>query len=537
LWPQSNKPMAFTARTIRLEETGQFSKLFIDYLHQAPALQPFYTHAPNAAGYAAALNALQYEEKNRSILVQALHEQYAHAGMAAPEDLMQTLAQTETRTVTTGHQLCLFTGPLYFVTKIASTIRLAETLAATHQHSIVPIYWMASEDHDVEEIRALRVYGKTLRWETTQTGPTGLLQTTDLTDLLAELRQILGTTPAAEAWMKTIELCYVDAPNLAVATRRLVHALFGNRVLVLDSNSPALKKTFVSFLKTDLWQHTAEANVRQTMQELAALGYEAQVNPRTINVFYMRDGMRERMEREGVTWRVLNTELVFSETALEEELQNHPERFSPNVVLRPLYQQCILPNLAYVGGPGELAYWLEYRRFFETQNVFFPVLHPRFFSVFADAGSLEKLEKKNLGLTDLFRHPDELARALVLRESGDQVHLENEKAALEKMYAAIAARLAAIDPTLKAAAEGEGQKVKNGLAALESKMIRAEKQKQEVVLNQVKKIRDKILPEGALQERKDNFLPYAIDYGDHFITDLIAAIDSFNQNLNVLIKE
>ncbi|MGL4597010.1 MAG: bacillithiol biosynthesis cysteine-adding enzyme BshC, partial [Bacteroidia bacterium] len=323
-------------------------------------------------------------------------------------------------------------------------------------------------------------------------------------------------------------------PNLAVATRRFVQAIFGDRILILDSNHRALKKIFVPFLKTDLWEHTADREVRKQIDALASLGYDAQVNPRAINVFYMRDGMRERMERVGEGWQVLNTTIHFSAQELETELEHFPERFSPNVVLRPLYQQFILPNLAYVGGPGELAYWLEYRSFFETQNVFFPVLHPRFFSVIADAGSLEKLEKKNLTVADLFRHPDELARALVMREAGEQVNLEKEKQEIEQLYAAIAARMTVFDPTLKAAAEGEGQKAKNGLAALESKMIRAEKQKQEVLLNQVKKVRDKILPEGVLQERKDNFLPYAIAYGPDFINDLIATIDPMNRDVNVL---
>ncbi len=528
--------MAFTAHSIAPETTGQFSSLFLDYLAQAETLKPFYAHAPNAAGYAQALNEIRYNENNRSILVAAIREQYDQAAVALPENLVQQLAQAQTLTVTTGHQLCVFSGPLYFVTKIASTIRLAETLSQTHQRAIVPVYWMASEDHDVEEIRALRVYGKTLRWETSQTGPTGLLQTTDLTELLTALREALGTSAEAEAWMQTIERCYVGAPNLAVATRRLVHAIFGDRVVVLDSHNRALKTIFIPYFKTDLWQHTADENVRQSIDALADLGYAAQVNPRAINVFYMRDGMRERMERVGEGWRVLNTELEFSAAALEAELKQFPERFSPNVVLRPLYQQCILPNLAYVGGPGELAYWLEYRSFFESQDVFFPVLHPRFFSVFADAGSVEKLAKKNISLEDLFRHPDELARALVLREAGDQVNLEHEKQELEKLYNAITQRVSAIDPTLKGAAEGEAQKAKNGLAALESKMIRAEKQKQEVILNQVKKVRDKILPEGALQERKDNFLPYAIAYGSGFITDLIDVIDPMEKRLQVLVK-
>lgn len=529
--------MTFRTSTIPLAATGQFSPLFLDYIHDAEKLRPFYTFRPDASAFAAAIEKLNGQTFDRVALVDVLREQEAEELQRNPAlaERISALLQGNTFTVCTGHQLCLFTGPLYFIYKIITTIRLAETLKEKYPaQDFVPVYWMASEDHDFEEINHAHLFGKTLRWTYDAKGPAGKLPTATLLPLLDELKTVLGESPSAQEFFAMIAAAYDGQATLAEATRRLVHALFGKyNLLVLDADDVRLKKRFVPFMRNELLQPENEKLVLAQSAALEKAGYSAQVNPRAINLFYMREGLRERIEKENGAYRVLNTELRFSEQELLAELDAHPERFSPNVVLRPVYQQVILPNLAYVGGPGELAYWLQYKTMFDALNVLLPVLVPRSFALIADKPSQDRLQKLGVALSELFGDIEALLKTYVQRTSGSTLDLSPQKEQLKALFAEVRTKAAAIDATLEKATDAELQKQLNALEGLESKFVRAEKQKQETALNQLRKLKEKFFPEGALQERYDNFLPYALKHSG-FIDALHDSLAAFGNELLVL---
>ncbi|MGL5892264.1 MAG: bacillithiol biosynthesis protein BshC, partial [Bacteroidia bacterium] len=255
-------------------------------------------------------------------------------------------------------------------------------------------------------------------------------------------------------------------------------------------------------------------------ESIAALeknGYSAQVNPRAINLFYLGKNTRERIDRSGDNFLLTASAQTIERNTLLAELEQHPERFSPNVVLRPLYQQCILPNIAYIGGPGEIAYWLEFRSFFEAQKISFPVLLPRAFALVVDKGTATKLAKLQVQLPELFEHVDTLLGNYVKRTAGAELSFENEQQALQEVFTALTAKASAVDVTLRGAAESTLQQIKNSITALESKVLRAAKQKEETSLDQLRKLREKILPGGVLQERSDNILPLLLRYGNDFL--------------------
>ena len=493
---------------ISFSESGQFSRIFLDYVSANENLKPFYSYAPDTNGYSQAMNEMQYEEKNRAVLTAAIKKQYADSGIQVPEKLFSKLQETGTLTVTTGHQLCLFTGPLYFITKIATTIRLAEKLESETGKKIVPVYWMASEDHDFAEIASVNLFGKTISWEKPANGAVGKLETDSLQTVIEELKSVLGQSSEAVNLFSLFSKVYAPGNNLATATRNLVHEIFEKKVIVLDGDDAELKKLFLPVLENDLKNQTAFHSVNDSIGQLKQIGYEAQVNPREINVFYTGKNFRERIEKNGEEYRALNSEIVFSKTELEAELKNNPAAFSPNVVLRPLYQQTILPNLAYVGGPGEIAYWLEYKKMFDDLKTFFPVLQPRSFILLSDSSAQKKMDKLGISVKTLFGEIEELVKSFVSERAGADLNFDSEKSELKKVYDTVISKSETADPTLKKSAEAELQKALNSLDALLGKMLRAEKQKQETDISQLRKLHSVFFPNGVLMERYSNFIPY-----------------------------
>jgi len=316
----------------------------------------------------------------------------------------------------------------------------------------------------------------------------------------------------------------------------LVNALFGSYGLIaLDASDKNLKKLFIPVMKDELLHQPSMPLVLQGIKALSEAGYEAQVNPRDINLFYMLDNLRCRIEKlpGKEEYQLVNTTTRFSTSELMDELDKYPERFSPNVVLRPLYQQQILPNLAYVGGPGELAYWLEYKQFFAHFHTFFPVLMPRNFVMWVEEGVNTKMKKLGQTVSSLSNGLADIERKYAQEHAGQKMSLEQESEKIRLLYADVVTAATAADATLKALAEAELQKTLNGIKNLESKMMRSEKQKQETALNQIRTLKEKLFPGNDLQERVDNFMALYLKHGNLFIETLKKGLDPFEQKMIV----
>lgn len=527
--------MTLKKQHISFEETKQFSKLFLDYINGESTLRKFYSYSPDIDSFKQAIQDKSKEDINRQLLVKALKEQYEKAKLDVPASV-ELLEKENTFTVCTGHQLCLFTGPLYFIYKIISTINLAEALKKKYpENNFIPVYWMATEDHDFEEIASVNLFGKKVKWGNQLSGAVGRLNTASLNVVIDELKLILGESENAKNLIQLFSDAYLNHTNLAEATCNLVHQLFSEYGLViLNGDDYLLKNELLKIIKDDIFNTTNHKLVSETISELEKIGFKSQVNPREINVFYMKDNIRERIEKNGDNYKVLNTEITFTKDELDEEIDLQCDRFSPNVVLRPLYQQKILPNLAYVGGPGEIAYWLEYKTMFEHHKINFPVLMPRNFALLSDEKAELQMKKLGLSKADLFKDIDQLTKEFVSKNAQTDVSLKDQEEKLKAMFTDLAAKASAVDPTLKASVEAEYQKALTSLKNIEGKLIKSEKQKQETNINQIKKLKDKFLPEGVLQERHDNFSPYYLKSGKGFIGDLKEAFDPFEFKMLIL---
>jgi bacillithiol biosynthesis cysteine-adding enzyme BshC len=362
---------------IPLEQTGFFNRLILDLISGKDAVKPFYGLHHTVESYAAKMHERSTFPLDRATLVDVLIDQYEAIGRAKDAVLsnINALRDDRTFTITTGHQLNIFTGPLYFVYKILHTIRLAEELQKHYpDNRFVPVYWMATEDHDLAEISFFHLFGKKYEWNTTQTGATGRMETTGLSDICDELEQVFASQPQGLKLVNLFREAYAQK-TLAQATRHLANALFGHYgLVVVDGDNAALKSRFADAMLRDAFNGEAFEAVKTTSRQLSELDYHTQINPREINLFYLADGVRERIVRTDTGFYVLHTELRFTDDALRSEMKAHPEKFSPNVVLRPMYQECVLPNLAYIGGAGELAYWLQLKEAFTAMGFSYPVL-------------------------------------------------------------------------------------------------------------------------------------------------------------------
>lgn len=519
-------------------DTGRFSRLFLDYVANKPELSELYAHRPEQSAFAEAVAAKSAHPINRGTLVTALQGQYAGYELpAAVQTNIDALASDTTFTVTTGHQLCLFTGPLYFLYKIATAINLATQLNASENgKQFVPVYWMASEDHDFDEINHANLFGQTLRWEHDAKGPVGWLETEAMAPVLDALEAVLGTRSNATELLTMMRAAYQQQPTLAAATRFLVHELFGSYGLVIvDGDDAALKACFAPAMRTELLEQPSAGAVRKNTAVLESCGHKGQVTPRAINLFWIEPGVRSRIVPDGDDFEVLNHRKM-TRSELLSALEEHPEKFSPNVVLRPLYQEMVLPNVAYIGGPGELAYWLQLKGVFDAYEVPFPVLMPRNFLMLLDGGIQKKLTKLELLPADLFTNLEQLKKSYVATHASGSLSLAAEKEQLSTMYAALRDRAVAIDPSLKGAVEGEEQRQLKALDGLEKRLVKAEKQRHETALSQLDGMANKLFPNNSLQERHDNFIPYYLRYGQSFIDELLATLDPFRLEM-VLLKE
>lgn len=530
--------MDCTTEFINYAETGYFSRLILDYLNEDPKLKPFYVHSPASPDFEKIIKARADFPTNRSLLVDEL--QKAYVGMQTDEAVKQSirlLADENTFTVCTAHQPNLFTGYLYFIYKIVHAIKLAAHLKDQYpQYNFVPVYYMGSEDNDLDELGSVHIEGKTYRWHTDQSGAVGRMRPDGLEALIDEIMECLGVNENSREMTLLLREAYLQHSDIQSATLFLVNALFGRFGLVtLIADTPAIKQAFLPVLREELFEQSSFSIVNGTIESLTA-NYHAQATPREINLFYLDGDLRERIVLENGQWHVLNTTLKFTKKQLEEELQTHPERFSPNVILRGLLQETILPNVAFIGGGGELAYWLELKELFAHYRVPFPLLMLRNSVLWVDDKSVQRLIKVGLTPKDLFKETEIIISDFVKAHTQDDLVLKDEYQEIEKIYAGLIKKAENIDTTLKASVGAERKKSLRAIGKLEHKFLRAEKNKFSWQDELIRGVRSRLFPHNALQERVENLLPFYVSYGKGFIDTLYQYLDPMNQYFTILIE-
>lgn len=515
-------------QNLPFEKINAFQPFFLDFVNREPNLKSFYNRFPEVASFKDQIRekAGNYGAATRQVLVKALRQQYSNV---VPRELVEKnlglLEQSTTYTVTTGHQLNVFTGPLYFIYKIVTVINACRELKAHYPDcNFVPVYWMASEDHDYQEIKSFRLFGKKYTWETQQSGAVGRFHTRDF-------KKLLGEVPGA---IDLFKKAYTQHDTLAAAVRYYVNELFGDQgLVVVDGDDRELKTLFKSVIKDDLFNHSARQKVDVTNAKLESLGYTPQIYCRDINFFYLHEGLRNRIEQRGDEFVIVDTDQRFSRQEMEALVDHHPERFSPNVILRPLFEEIVLPNLAYCGGPAEVVYWLQLKDVFAHYQTSFPVLLPRSFALVVDEPTSRKLQQTGLAIEEIFTEKNALFNDIVLRHSRHKIKLNGERDDIERRFAKIQIQVEEVDKTLAPMVAAETRRLHKSLDKIEQKLLKAEKRKHDDKLRQVEALKDALFPGGGLQERTDNFLNFHSQHPG-FIPLLLDSFKPFDLRFNIV---
>ena len=533
--------MIKAAEQVAYPLTGYFSNLVSDYLEANQKLAPYYTHTPNIDGVKAAMAARDLFNTPRVALVDALNKQYQGVSVLdAVTANIQSLKESNTYSVTTAHQPNIFTGPLYFIYKIAHTIALSRSLNKQIPGArFVPVYYMGSEDADLDELGFVTIGGQKLVWKTKQTGAVGRMHVD--AELLALIKQIegqIGVSVHGAAWISLLKKSFTIGKTIADATFEIVHHLFGEYgLVVILPDSDKLKSLFTSVIEKELTTGFSNKAVQQTIQGLRA-HYKVQAAGREINLFYLQGNKRERIVQTTAGFEVAALGLKFTKEQIQEDVRINPACYSPNVILRGVFQETILPNVAFVGGGGELAYWLELKNVFAEATVPFPLLLLRNSFLLVTAKQVQQLQKMQINTNQLFKgRPQVIIDSFVKANTSHHLHINAQMAAIEAQYTLIKEQAAGIDASLVDHIQALAHKQAQKLLQVQKKMLRAEKRKFEVEQQQITKIVEQLFPGGSLQERVENIADWYKIYGTHFVSAIVENSDDFSKGFTLLYLE
>ncbi|BAO76765.1 bacillithiol biosynthesis cysteine-adding enzyme BshC [Winogradskyella sp. PG-2] len=526
---------------IPFRETNYFSDFICDYLDEKPKLKPLYNRFPAIGNFEAQIEEKLHSEivrePYRKVLVDVLTKQYSQINTSELTlQNIENLNSENTFTITTGHQLNLFTGPLYFLFKIISAINLTKQLKTSYpNYNFVPVYWMASEDHDFDEINYFNFRGKKIQWNSNQSGAVGHFNTEGLDAVFEVVSAEFGLGKNAEQLKKWFKDAYLQHNNLANATRYLANELFGKHGLViLDSDHKDLKRLFIPNIEKELVEQIGFNEVSKTNSSLEDLGLKIQVNPREINFFYLDKDLRERIVFEDNLFKVNNTNISWSKSELLKHLDEMPERFSPNVIMRPLYQEVILPNLCYIGGGGEMIYWLQLKSNFKVHNVTFPMLLLRNSVLVKTKKQTSKLENLNISDKDLFLKRSSFINKKVRKISNVDIDFSKQLKYLEQQFEDLYKLAEQTDKSFIGAVKAQEVKQLKGIEHLEKRLLKAQKKKLADQISRCTELQEQLFPNQSLQERNTNFSELYLEYGDSLIDELIKLLEPLNGEFTII---
>ena len=542
--------MKFKATPISYRATGLFSSLVNDYMESKGEARSFVNYTPNIEGYQKAIEQRAFFPTNRKVLVEALQNQYVQLAKDINEsnalnnkdafklvnENVSLLLKENTFTVTTAHQPNIFTGPLYFIYKIIHAIQLAAELKKQFpKNNFVPVYYMGSEDADLQEVGAYNLAGESYQWNTKQKGAIGRMKVDEeLIQLLQNLEGYWSVKFAGKEALEVLKQAYQKGKTISEATLALVHAYFGKYgLVVIQPDDARLKSLFVDVMEKELRTGFSQKAIGPTKEKLAST-YHVQSDGRDLNLFYLGDNSRARIEKKEGAYIVVDTDIHFTEEEIVKELHAHPERFSPNVILRGVYQETILPGIAFIGGGGELAYWMELKNVFNEVKVHYPILQLR--NSFMLMNEKQTANWNNLGFTleHLFKPELELELEYIKNQTKENLALTNHISSLNDLYESIQQDVIKIDTSLGDHAKNLSIQAQKKLALLEKKMIRAEKRKQQISIDRIQTIKGSLFPKNSLQERVENFSEWVGDYGWDWVEAIMQHSTTLNPSFTII---
>ena len=538
--------MKNNATSIPYSATGVFSALVNDYISGIGTARDYVPYAPDMEGIKKAIQERKFSATQRQVLVSVLENQFHLLGTIKDEKNTAAFEKVQANiglikndncfAVTTAHQPNLFTGPLYFFYKIIHVIKLAAELKAQFpENDFVPVYYMGSEDADLAEVGSYNIDGAKHQWKTKQTGAIGRMLVDDhLLQLLQNLEGYWTVKPDGKEALSIIKAAYKKGNTINEATLQMVHLFFGKYgLVVVQPDDAKLKSLFMEVMQKELTTQFSHTAIQPTLKSLSE-NYHVQSEGRAINLFYLKDATRNRIEKTGELFSVVDTNIQFTQAEIIQELQAHPDRFSPNVILRGAYQETIIPSVVFVGGGGELAYWMELKNVFEQAGVDYPVVILRNSFLFINEKQTKQWSSLEFNTEALFNSIPDLELAFVKKQSVENLALTEHIASLSELYKAIQQDVIKIDASLGDHALNLSVQAQKKLAVLEKKMVRAEKRKQHTSLARIHSIKLELVPDNNLQERVENFSKWVGDYGWSWVEGILNNSNSVDPGFTII---
>ena len=538
--------MKYNATSIPYSATGVFSSLVNDYISGNGTARDYVPYTPNLEGIKKAIQQRKFSAIQRQTLVSVLENQYQVLGTIKEEKNIAAFEKVQANigllkndncfAVTTAHQPNLFTGPLYFFYKIIHVIKLAAELKAQFpENDFVPLYYMGSEDADLAEVGSYNIDGAKHQWKTKQTGAIGRMLVDDhLLQLLQNLEGYWTVKPDGKEALAIIKSAYKKGNTINQSTLQMVHLFFGQYgLVVVQPDDAKLKSLFVEVMQKELTTQFSHIAIQPTLKSLSE-NYHVQSEGRAINLFYLKDATRNRIEKTGKLFSVVDTNIQFTQAEIIQELQAHPDRFSPNVILRGAYQETIIPSVVFVGGGGELAYWMELKNVFEQAGVDYPVIILRNSFLFINDKQAKQWASLEFNIEALFNSIQALEIAFVKTQSVENLVLTEHIASLTDLYKVIQQDVIKIDSSLGDHALNLSVQAQKKLALLEKKMIRAEKRKQHTSLARIHSIKSELFPDNNLQERVENFSNWVGDFGWNWVEAILNNSNSVDASFTII---
>jgi bacillithiol biosynthesis cysteine-adding enzyme BshC len=541
--------MSYHVSVLSLTETPQ---LFNDYLNNFSETAPFFSWNPGS-GLPDCINARirNYTLRNDLVKILKIQNRKWQASAKSLENL-DKLSQPDALAVVTGQQAGLYGGPLYTAYKILTAVKMCNRLKTAHpEHSFIPVFWLEAGDNDFGEVnhfQVLDIANQLVRLELPlppddHRSVYRRTVSSRINDIHKKLQEIFPPNDFRDQVLNRLKNIYHEGENFAEAFARWVHAFFGEfGVVVINPSDPDIarlaKPIFHEALKgwTDILNAFTVVN-----RKLSDKGFHNQIQldkKQTLLFFEDDQGSRSRIDGNKNSFFVKSASAPqkYSRDDLMNIVEKEPYRFTPNVALRPVLQDWLLPTVVYVGGPSEISYAAQLKPVYDFLGVEEPVFRPRIRISMIEKKINKVVEKLQLNYQDIFQKRENLVREHVHAQSDKLLAsvFEDTRQQLSRSMKKIAGQLRELDPTLQGTVDKTTDHLQETVRKLREKADEAMKHKMETEVNQIEKVLNNLFPQGIFQERILNLIQYQVKYGPQFLRELYNSVD-VEQNQHQLV--
>jgi len=521
---------------INFRDIPKHQNLFLDYLYEFENVQEYYKHNfRNKDNYLPLFKSISENRKKHSLdLTSILNKQYSELNNVSGKTTrnIELLKNEKTIAIVTGQQLGIFSGPLYTIYKVITSIRLSKQFNERYdEYKFVPVFWLEGDDHDFNEVRSINLfdnensiinlgYKEEISNDDAKQSIGKIIFDESLNDFFSLFENNLRDTEFKNELVSKLKECYQVGKTFKQSFKELIFWLFDEYgLIILDPQDPKVKSLLKPIFKKEVTDFTI--HTQKLIQVSAKLeeSYHAQVKVKPVNLFYHTDDGRYSIEPVDDIFKLRRKRKQFTKDEIIAEIENSPERFSPNVLLRPICQDYLLPTGLYIAGPSEISYFAQVTPLYDFYNIITPIVYPRSSVTIVEKNIAAALDKYDLTLNDIFPGFDELKEKVIagLSENDIEKAFEEALTEIELTFDRLKENLFAVDKTLVDASSKYRERVVSSINELKSKATKAKETKHETTIRQLTRISNLLYPLGNLQEREINFTYFYNKYGKDFI--------------------